>query len=178
MRTWLTRGATLAAVHAVAAVTVAAAKATDPTGWTALSAVVLGVLVAAAAVWAAVDAWRGLPDRGRTWVAAALVAGWGSAVLGVIGRGLFVDQTGPSALGQALTGGAAFTALLVLVPAALGLVVGPHLDGRRPAVSPPDGDPGSASAPEARTGTSRSPSPRPRRIRPTPSPRPRRARSD
>ncbi|MBM7772955.1 hypothetical protein JOD54_003159 [Actinokineospora baliensis] len=153
MRTWLTRGAALAAVHAAAAVTVAALKATDPTGWTALEALALGVLVAVAAVWAAVDGWLGLLDRGRTWVFAALVAGWGSAVLGVVGRGLFVDQTGSSALGQALTGGAAFTALLVLVPAAVGLVVGPRLDKR---AQEPDSPP-VASTPK--------PSPRPRRAR-------------
>ncbi|SER54214.1 B-4DMT family transporter [Actinokineospora terrae] len=130
MRTWLTRGAVLAVVHAAVAVTIAALKAADPTGWTTAQALALGSLVAAAAVWAAVDGWRGLPDRGRTWVLAALVAGWGSAVLTVVGRGAFVDQTGVSALGSALTGGAAFTALLVLVPAGVGLVVGPRLDRR------------------------------------------------
>ncbi|HVK22500.1 MAG TPA: B-4DMT family transporter [Actinokineospora sp.] len=128
MRTWLVRGVVLAVVHAVAAVFVAALKADQPTGRTVIEAVVLGVLVGVAATWAAVDGWRGVPDRGRAWVIAALIAGWGSAVLTVIGRATFVDQTSASALGQALTGGAAFTALLVLVPAGLGLVVGPRLD--------------------------------------------------
>ncbi|MCP2305697.1 B-4DMT family transporter [Actinokineospora globicatena] len=139
MRTWLTRGGVLAVVHAAVAVTIAALKAADPTGWTTVEALALGALVAAAAVWAAVDAWRGLPDRGRVWVLASLVAGWGAAVLSVIGRGAFVDQTGVSALGQALTGGAAFTALLVLVPAGVGLVVGPRLDqhkGQEPTERP------------------------------------------
>jgi hypothetical protein len=45
-------------------------------------------------------------------------------VLGVIGRSVFVDQTGVSELGSALTGGAAFTALLVFVPAGIGLLAG------------------------------------------------------
>ncbi|PPK63909.1 hypothetical protein V5P93_001878 [Actinokineospora auranticolor] len=127
MQTWLVRGAALAVVHAGSAVAVAALKAADPVGWHGLEALVLGALVGVAAVWAAVDGWRGVVDRGRAWVIAALVAGWGAAVLGVVGRAVFVDQTGVSALGQALTGGAAFTALLVLVPAGLGLLVGPRL---------------------------------------------------
>ncbi|GGS60567.1 hypothetical protein GCM10010171_64340 [Actinokineospora fastidiosa] len=124
------RGAVLAVVHAAAAVLVALLRASDPTGQSTLSALVLGLLAGVAAVWAAVDGWRGLPDRGRTWVYAALIAGVGSAVLGVIGRAVFVDETGVSALGSALTGGAAFTALLVLVPAGLGLLVGPRLATR------------------------------------------------
>ncbi|WP_436500163.1 B-4DMT family transporter [Actinokineospora sp. HUAS TT18] len=128
MKTWLVRGVVLAVVHAAAAVFVAALKADQPTGRTVIEAVVLGVLVGVSATWAAVDGWRGVLDRGRAWVIASLIAGWGAAVLGVIGRAAFVDQTGTSALGQALTGGAAFTALLVLIPAGLGLVVGPRLE--------------------------------------------------
>ncbi|GLZ43167.1 B-4DMT family transporter [Actinokineospora sp. NBRC 105648] len=131
MRTWLVRGVVLAVVHAAVAVGVAAVRAGDPTGTGTVEALALAALVAVAAVWAAVDGWLDVPDRGRAWVIAALVAGWGSAVLSVIGRAVFVDQTGVRALGQALTGGAAFTALLVLVPAALGLVVGPRLAGDR-----------------------------------------------
>jgi hypothetical protein len=49
-------------------------------------------------------------------------------LLGVIGRGTLVDQTGVWALGSALTGGAAFTALVILVPAGLGLAVGGRLE--------------------------------------------------
>ncbi|WP_084175431.1 B-4DMT family transporter [Actinokineospora spheciospongiae] len=132
MRLWVVRGAVLAVVHAVVAVVVAAVKAGNPTGQSVVEAVSLGVLVGVAAVWAAVDGWRQVPERGTAWVVAALVAGVGSAVLQVIGRGIFVDQTGVSALGGALTGGAAFSALLVLLPAGLGLVVGPRLDPDRP----------------------------------------------
>lgn len=40
------------------------------------------------------------------------------------GRAVFVDQTGVSELGRALTGGAAFSALLVLIPAGLDLFAG------------------------------------------------------
>ncbi|WP_018686190.1 B-4DMT family transporter [Actinokineospora enzanensis] len=131
MTRWVWRGAVSAVVHAVVAVAVAALKAGDPVGWSTVEALALGLVVGVAAVWAAVDGWQDVPDRGRVWVFAALVAGWGSAVLGVLGRAVFVDQTGVSSLGSALTGGAAFTALLVLVPAGLGLLVGPRLDRRR-----------------------------------------------
>jgi hypothetical protein len=45
-------------------------------------------------------------------------------VLGVVGKSIFVDQSGVPDLGAAITGGAAFTALLVLVPAGVGMVAG------------------------------------------------------
>jgi hypothetical protein len=63
---------------------------------------------------------------------ACLIAGWGAAVLGVIGKSVFVDQTGVAELGGALTGGAAFTALLVLIPAAIGLAAGRWITVPRP----------------------------------------------
>lgn len=128
MQTWLLRGTVLAVVHATANTVVALLRAHNPTGQTTTAALTLGLLAATAAVWAAVDAWKDVPDRGRTWVLACLIAGFASAILGVTARALFVDETSTSALGSALTGGAAFTALLVLIPAALGLLIGPHLD--------------------------------------------------
>jgi hypothetical protein len=70
------------------------------------------------------DTWRAVPRPEVVWLISALVAGWGAGVLGVIGRAIFVDQTGVSELGSALTGGAAFTALLVFVPAGVGLLAG------------------------------------------------------
>jgi hypothetical protein len=127
MRTWLLRGGVLAVVHAAAQTIMAGFAVHDPTGQSTLAAIVLGVLAGVAAVWGAVDTWRGVPDRGMAWLYAALIAGWGAGVLGVVGRAVFVDQTGVSELGTALTGGAAFTALLVLVPAAIGLLVGKRI---------------------------------------------------
>jgi hypothetical protein len=124
VRTWLLRGAVLAVVHAAAQTITAKYTVTHPTSGTTVQALVLGVLVAVAAVWAAVDTWREVYDRGRAWLIASLIAGWGAGVLGVIGKAIFVDQTNASELGDALTGGAAFTALLVLMPAGLGLLVG------------------------------------------------------
>ena len=84
----------------------------------------IAVLVGVAATWSAVDSWLARADRGRNWFIAGLIAGPAAGILGVIGRALFVDQTGVGALGEALTGGAAFLALLVIVPAGLGLFVG------------------------------------------------------
>ncbi|TDV48974.1 hypothetical protein CLV71_108335 [Actinophytocola oryzae] len=114
----------MAVVHAAAETLRADFGVAHPTSRTLFEALTLGVLVGVAAVWGAVDRWRGLEDAGRTWLIASLVAGWGSAVLGVVGKSVFVDQTGVADLGAALTGGAAFTALLVLIPAAIGLGAG------------------------------------------------------
>jgi hypothetical protein len=114
----------MAVVHAVAETVRADFGVTHPTSRTLFEALTLGVLVGVAAVWGAVDKWRGVEDAGRAWLIASLVAGWGAAILGVIGKSIFVDQTGVAELGSALTGGAAFTALLVLIPAAIGLGAG------------------------------------------------------
>lgn len=120
----------MAVLHAAATVALAKIAVFQPTEVTFVTAVVLALLVGAAALWSALDAWLGLREPGRTWFIAALVAGPVSAVLSVIGRGVFVDQTGVSELGSALTGGAAFTALLVLIPAGLGMFVGGKLNAR------------------------------------------------
>ncbi|MEV0072262.1 MULTISPECIES: B-4DMT family transporter [unclassified Amycolatopsis] len=134
---WLTRGLVMAVVHAAAMTLLAKWSVFHPTDQTVITSVTLAVLVGVAALWSAVDGWRGKPDRGRAWFIASLVAGVVSGILYVIGRAVFVDQTGTSELGAALTGGAAFSALLVLVPAGLGLFVGSRV--RRPA--PEDEEP-------------------------------------
>ncbi|GAB3442490.1 B-4DMT family transporter [Actinophytocola sediminis] len=124
MRTWLLRGAVLAVVHAVAETVRTDFGVHNPTSRTFFEAITLGVLVGVAAVWGATDTWRDVPDRGRMWLGAALVAGWAGAVLGVVGKASFVDQSGVADLGAAVTGGAAFVALLVLVPAGVGMLAG------------------------------------------------------
>jgi hypothetical protein len=58
------------------------------------------------------------------WFFASLVAGPLAGVVGVVGTGLLVDQTGVESLWPALTGGAAFTALVVLASAAAGMGLG------------------------------------------------------
>jgi hypothetical protein len=138
MRTWLLRGAVMAVVHAVAETARADFGVHHPTSRTLFEALTLGMLVGVAAVWGAVDRWRDVEDAGRAWLIASLVAGWGAAVLGVIGKSVFVDQTGVADLGGALTGGAAFTALLVLIPAAIGLAAGFWIRSSRPAADTDD----------------------------------------
>ncbi len=123
----------MAVLHGVALTLLAKYAVYHPTDQTLVVSVALAVLVGAAALWSALDAWRGLPDRGRAWFIAALVTGVVSGILYVVGRAVFVDQTGVSELGGALTGGAAFSALLVLIPAGLGLFVGERIGRPRPA---------------------------------------------
>lgn len=125
----------MAIVHAGAETLRADFGVQHPTSRTLFEAVTLGVLVGVAAVWGALDKWRGAEDAGRTWLIASLIAGWGAAILGVIGKSVFVDQTGVADLGSALTGGAAFTALLVLIPAVIGLGAGNWIRSTRPAAA-------------------------------------------
>ncbi|AHH96114.1 hypothetical protein GCM10010174_43110 [Kutzneria viridogrisea] len=130
MRAWLVRGAVVAAVHALVQTGVAALRAAHPDWLSVLRPVSLGLLVGVAVFWAGLDAWRGLERPAMEWFRAALLAGPVSGVLGVLLQGLLVDQTGVESVWAAITGGAAFTALLVLVPAVLGLGLG-RLVGRR-----------------------------------------------
>ncbi|GGU33882.1 hypothetical protein GCM10010178_27580 [Lentzea flava] len=94
---------------------------------TSVRPIAIGLLIAAAVIWGAVDTLRDMPSRGMQWFIAALIAGPFAGALGVIGSALLVDQTGQEALWVALTGGAAFTALLILAPAGLGMVLGRFL---------------------------------------------------
>lgn len=117
----------MAVLHAAAAVALAKIAVFQPGDTTFARAAALALLVGAAALWGALDGWTSRPDSGRTWFIAGLVAGPLAGVLSVIGKAVLVDQTGTGELGAALTGGAAFTALLVIVPAAVGLLVGGRL---------------------------------------------------
>ncbi|MCU1680132.1 MAG: hypothetical protein JWQ81_871 [Amycolatopsis sp.] len=128
MRPWLIRGLGMALLHTVAAVLLAKAEVFQPTGVSVITAATIAVLVGASALWSALDAWLRRPEAGKTWFIAAIIAGPVSGVLSVAGKAMFVDQTGMSELGPALTGGAAFTALLVLIPAGLGLLVGGRIE--------------------------------------------------
>ncbi|MEU8416278.1 B-4DMT family transporter [Amycolatopsis japonica] len=149
MAPWLTRGLVMALLHGAAVTVLAKYEVFNPTDKTLITSLALAVLVGAAAGWGAVDAWQGKPERGKNWFIAALIAGPVSGVLYVIGRAVFVDQTGASELGGALTGGAAFSALLVLIPAGIGLFVGGRItktgdDEDQPASEKPAGKPSQA----------------------------------
>ncbi|MBB5889594.1 B-4DMT family transporter [Kutzneria kofuensis] len=137
MRAWLLRGLVLAVVHAAVQTGEAWVRAGDPTavGW--LRPTALGLLVGVAVLWSGIDGWLGREGRGMVWFFSALVAGPVGGVLGVIGQGVFVDDTGAEALPVAITGGAAFIALLVLVPAGVGLLIGRLVTATRAADSAP-----------------------------------------
>lgn len=139
MSAWVIRGLAMAVLHALAITLLAKYAVYHPTDSTLYVSLALALMVGAAALWAAVDAWRGLPDRGKVWFISGLVAGPVAGVLYVIGRAVFVDQTGVSELGGALTGGAAFSALLVLIPAGLGLFVGGRIGRAQPPSEEPRG---------------------------------------
>lgn len=128
MPAWLTRGLVLAVVHAAGAVTVAKVAVFNPTNKVVLVSIVFALLIGVALAWGSIDGWLRREDSARNWVIAAIVAGPVAGVLYVIGRALFVDQTGASELGVQVTSGAAFVALLVLVPAAVGIFVGSRLE--------------------------------------------------
>jgi hypothetical protein len=162
MSAWVIRGLGMAVLHGAAITLLAKYAVYHPTEQTPVVALALAVLVGAAALWSAVDAWRGLPDRGRVWFISALIAGPVAGILYVVGRAVFVDQTGVSELGGALTGGAAFSALLVLIPAGLGLFVGGRIGRSRSAdeESPLDGP---ADPPRPRPQPRPRPRPRPAR---------------
>nr|WP_167305306.1 B-4DMT family transporter [Saccharomonospora piscinae] len=162
MPSWIPRALGMAVLHAAATVAAAKFAVFQPTEVTLVTVIALAVLVGTAALWSAIDSWTGLAEAGRAWFVAALVGGVGSGVLTVVGKAVFVDRTGVSALASALTGGAAFTALLVLVPAGLGLLVGRRLR----ATQGPGDDSGEPDEPrdEPRDETAPwRPSPRPRR---------------
>ena len=131
VRGWVVRALGMAAVHTAAQVTVAAAGTRDADSAWLARATALAVVVGVAALWGALDGWRRLESSGWRWLAAGLVAGPVAGLFGAVGQGVLVDATGPEALLVAVTGGAAFTALLVMVAAWLGIVVGRLLEPPR-----------------------------------------------
>lgn len=124
MRAWLVRGFWMGVLHGGVQTGTAAVAVHSPEASSSVRYIALGLLVVAGLLWGGLDAWRGLVDAGLVWFLSGLVAGPSAGVLGVVGAALLVDRTGVEALGPALTGGAAFTALLVMVTGGLGAAVG------------------------------------------------------
>jgi hypothetical protein len=129
MRPWFVRALWMGLLHGAVQTGVAAVGVRTPEA-TSVRPIAIGLLIAAALIWGALDTLRDLPSRGMQWFIAALIAGPFAGALGVIGSALLVDQTGQEALWVALTGGAAFTALLILAPAGLGMLLGGFLVGK------------------------------------------------
>ncbi|XVV01483.1 B-4DMT family transporter [Actinosynnema sp. CA-248983] len=134
MRRWLPRGLWMGLLHGGVQVGTDAVAVHSPGAASSLRYIALGLVVVAGVLWGALDGWRQLAGPGMVWFFAALVAGPVAGVAGVLGKSLVVDQTGLESLGAALTGGAAFTALLVMASAGIGLALGnalPQPDGSR-----------------------------------------------
>ncbi|HEV3359821.1 MAG TPA: B-4DMT family transporter [Pseudonocardiaceae bacterium] len=127
MQRWLVRGLVMAVVNGAAQTLLGAIEAGHPTSDHVAEPVTIAILAGVALCWGAIDGWLRKPGRGMVWFYASLIGGLLAGVLGVVGKAAFVDATGVWALSSALTGGAAFTALLILIPAGLGLVVGGKL---------------------------------------------------
>lgn len=123
MRAWLVRGFWVGVFHGGVQTGTSAVSVHSPEAASSVRYIAFGLVVVVGVLWGALDAWRQLEGRGMVWFFAALVAGPLAGVVGVVGRSL-VDQTGLEALGPALTGGAAFTALLVMATAAVGMGLG------------------------------------------------------
>ncbi|HEX3779255.1 MAG TPA: B-4DMT family transporter [Pseudonocardiaceae bacterium] len=145
MQPWLMRGLVLAVVNGAAQTLLGAIEAAHPTSDRVAEPIAIAVLAGIALLWSAIDGWLRKPGRGMVWFFAALIGGFGAGLLGVIGKAAFVDSTGIWALGPALTGGAAFTALLILIPAGLGLAVGGKML-QPPATHPAPAEDGDADA--------------------------------
>jgi hypothetical protein len=128
MRPWLVRGGVMAVVHGAAQTLVAAFAGGHPDDLGVVRPLTVALLVAVALVWGCVDGWLRRPGRAMAWFGGGLFGGVVAGILGVIGQAAFVDQTGVSALAAALTSGAAFTALLIMAPGALGVAVGSRMD--------------------------------------------------
>jgi hypothetical protein len=148
MRPWLVRGCVMALVYAIAETLLAKLQVDHPNLGSVLDPVLLALLVGASALWAGVDGWLRRPHRGMHWFYAGLVGGVLAGILSVIGRAAFVDQTGSWALASALTGEAAFIALVIMLPAGLGIAIGGRL-------RPPAGVPDDSAEDSARAGQGR-----------------------
>lgn len=105
----------------------------------------LVLLVLVALLWGGLDAVREdredvqRDDLAARWLKTALVVGPLAGLVGWAVQGLLIDASGTEQLLVELTGGAAFTALLVLLPAALGLFVGGRVRQDEPEREPLSG---------------------------------------
>jgi hypothetical protein len=148
---WLVRATSLILLHVLVRTDLELVLRTAPSSGAALRYGSVALLVLVALLWAGLDAVREdredvqRDDLFTRWLKAALLTGPAAGLVGWAVEGLLVDASGTEQLLVELTGGAAFTALLVLVPAALGLFV-----GRRARPTDPEPEPVPGSAREAR----------------------------
>ncbi|MEE2035029.1 B-4DMT family transporter [Rhodococcus chondri] len=133
MKPWLLRGLGLALVHVVVRVLLGAALVQWPLQGSVMRWLALVVVILAAVVWAGIDGIRDRrahpdPDRGEDltmrWLAAGAVTGLLGGFLTWLADVVLPVSVGVKSLLFELTSGAAFTVLLVFVPAMVAVVAG------------------------------------------------------
>jgi len=129
VREWLPRAGLMMLVHVAARTALGFAALSWPTSGQ-LQRIIGFVVVVIAALWSGLDTLReNLADDERAgltqrWLTAAVVAGPVAGLVGWAIEGLFIDSIGTSALAGDIIGGGAFTALLIFVPAVVGMMFG------------------------------------------------------
>lgn len=132
VREWLPRAGLMMLVHVAARTALGFAALSWPTSGQLQRIIgfVVVVVVVIAALWSGLDTLReNLADDERAgltqrWLTAAVVAGPVAGLVGWAIEGLFIDSIGTSALAGDIIGGGAFTALLILFPAVVGMMFG------------------------------------------------------
>ncbi|MGZ4588616.1 MAG: B-4DMT family transporter [Mycobacteriaceae bacterium] len=130
MRQWLVRAGLMVVVHVAVRTALGYAALSWPTSSQLQRNAGLVVVLAVALLWSGVDALRENPDDEDRddltlrWLKVAVLAGPVAGLVGWSVEGLFIDSVGTSQLAGDVIGGGAFTALLIFVPAILGLLFG------------------------------------------------------
>lgn len=130
VREWLTRAGFMVLLHVAVRTTLGLAALSWPTSGPTQRTAGLVVVVVVAMVWAGLDALRERTDDEPgadltvRWLKAAVLAGPVAGLVGWAVEGIFIDSSGTSTLLGDVLGGGAFTALLILVPAVVGLAFG------------------------------------------------------
>lgn len=133
MKPWLLRGLGLTLVHVLVRVLLGVALVQWPLQGSMLRMVALAVVVLATIVWAGLDGIRDQrahpqsddgADLTMLWLKAAAVTGLAAGLLTWLIDTVGPIQTGVKSLFFELTSGAAFTVLLVFVPATAAVMLG------------------------------------------------------
>ncbi|AMY18993.1 hypothetical protein SAMN05444374_105107 [Rhodococcoides kroppenstedtii] len=131
MTGWVVRGVGMALVHVVARVVLALAVAAAPTRGSMLQMLTLVAVLLVAIVWGALDGIaagrRGeadATDHTMVWLKASLVAGVGAGFLSWLFTAVANLAVSANSLIFEITAGAAFTVLLVFVPATIAVAIG------------------------------------------------------
>ncbi|WP_169922308.1 B-4DMT family transporter [Rhodococcus maanshanensis] len=155
MNSWLLRGLGMASVHVVTRVVLGLAVTQWPLHGSSLRWVSLAFVVLVALLWGGLDGIRDArtavdeesgADLTMMWLKAAALAGvLAGAVTWLIGT-ISGIAVGDNTLFFELTSGAAFTILLVFLPAMLAVAVGRFLVRRKAPATPAHVSPGAAGA--------------------------------